>query len=356
MSNKIKLDRGDVGDFYDPSDSDEEYTERERSLLTKVRNKNKKNSDSEDEVLAFDDVAGEDEDDEDVNEDFGQYQDNSDFDDENGDDDGIPDSRAWGNKRRDFHSTDFVDQDYSSYTTKEEELAAQEESEARAIQQRLAQELDEADFTLDVYGGGAVDTDSKEKEATLDESKIHLKKDLSSLSEREKSQLFKKDSPEFEGLVNDFEQRLRESQQFLEPILDYFNLRNLTQLPIFNFVRTKNALILTYCSNVAFYLVLKAKRVSIKNHPLVKRLVQMRQLLLQLEDRYVQVIRPQLEQILEDIKDGRELVFRTGDEKVINSITKSTKKLKFLNAFEKQTKLNGADDEEINEADNIKNL
>lgn len=343
MANKIKLKKGDVDDFYEPSESDEEYTEREKSLLKKVRKNNKRDDDSEEEILAFDD----DQDDEVTygNEDF---DDNSDFDEEernaNG---GIPDSRAWGKKRRDFYSTDFVDQDYSSYNANEEQLAEQEESEARAIQQRLAKQLDEADFTLDVYASATATTTKSD----TNETQIHLKSDLTDLSHRQRVQLFQKDSPEFDGLCSDFEQRLEESLTVLEPILDYFRTHKLTELPIFEFVATKNKLILTYCSNVAFYLVLKAKRVSIKNHPLVKRLVQMRQLLLQLEDKYERVVRPQLEQILEHIANGDDLIFQMGAEKIEKPKKKSSK-LKFLSAMERneqgeEASEGSSDDEDV---------
>lgn len=343
MANKIKISKGDVGDFYEPSDSDEEYTEHEKKLLKKVRKGKQKNEESEDEVMAFDDDA-------DVgDDDFGEYQDNSDFEEENQVRNGIPDERAWGKKRKDFYSTDFVDQDYSSYNANEEQLAEQEESEARAIQQRLAKQLDEADFTLDVYGSAKSVSDTAEVEQT----KIHLKTDLSDLSHREKVQMFRKDSPEFDGLVQDFELRLQESQSILEPILEYFNKQNLTTLPIIEFVTTKNNLILTYCSNVAFYLVLKAKRVAIKNHPLVKRLVQMRQLLIQLEEKYERLIRPQLEKLLEDIASGQELVFTEKSKSPKKQ--KATKKLQILKDMEITAAAdddNDMDDDEDDDEDN----
>lgn len=334
MANKIKISKGDIGEFYEPSDSDEEYTEREKKLLNKVRKGKQKNEDSEDEVMAFDDADDDD--------DFGDHQENSDFE-EDDRTNGIPDERAWGKKRKDFYSTDFVDQDYSSYNVNEEYLAEQEESEARAIQQRLAKQLEESDFSLDVYGSS---TKSDVEAAEIEQTKIHLKTDLSDLSHREKVQMFRKDSPEFDGLVQDFESRLQESQTILEPILEYFSDRNQTTLPIIDFVTTKNNLILTYCSNVAFYLVLKAKRVPIKNHPLVKRLVQMRQLLLQLEEKYERLVKPQLKKLLEDIASGQELIFTSDTTNRTKKQPKQTKKLQFLKNMEAAA----ADDDEMDDS------
>lgn len=55
MANKILLKhKGDVGDFYEPSDSENEYTEREKKLLQKVRKGRQRNTDPQQEVLAFD--------------------------------------------------------------------------------------------------------------------------------------------------------------------------------------------------------------------------------------------------------------------------------------------------------------
>lgn len=336
MSNKIKFKAGDVDDFYEPSDSDGEYTEREKKLLKKARNIGKRNDEVEKEVLAFDD----DEDD------YDAFQENSDFEEEADANDGIPDERAWGKKRRDFYSTDFVDQDYSSYNVNEEHAAEQEEEEARAIQQRLAKQLEEADFTLDVFSSGRKSTkgvaQSEERE-----SSIHLKSDLSDLSQRQKLQMFRKDSPEFEGLVADFEQRILESQQILDPVLEYFRQNQHLVLPIADFVRTKNELSLTYCSNVAFYLVLKAKRIPIKNHPLVKRLVQLRQLLLQIETKYETVVKPQLEKLLAAIASGNEFEIRANTPSVSLPIKPKKSKLNIVKAFD-----NEPDEEPMDDTDN----
>lgn len=47
------------------------------------------------------------------------------------------------------------------------------------------------------------------------------------------------------------------------------------------------------------YLLLKASKVNVKNHPVLKRLYQYRQLISQLEPIYNEIIRPQLEVMIE---------------------------------------------------------
>lgn len=54
MANKISFRKGDVGDFYEPSDSEGEYTEREKHLLQKVRKGRQQNEDPKKAILQFD--------------------------------------------------------------------------------------------------------------------------------------------------------------------------------------------------------------------------------------------------------------------------------------------------------------
>lgn len=332
MANKISIN-DNIDDYYEPSDSDNDYTEREKKLLKKVHNRKQKHADdSEEEVLPFDNDDDEvEQDDDDEDDEFGdKFEADSDLD--QYDNDAIPDSRAWGKKRRDFFATDFVDQDYSSYTVAEEQAAEQEEIEAREIQKRLAQQLNEADFTLNVYATNALDLEPEivEKPST---QKTKLIKDLTGLSHREKVRLFKKDSPEFDGLTMDFEQRLIESRDMLQPILNYFNGKpsDIARPPLVQFVQLKNDLILNYCNNIAFYLVLKSDRVAIKNHPIVKRLVQMRELLLQMEEKYQNCVLPELIKFQEKLKLGIEPIVNGEQPSVaVVGVKKSGKKLGIL--------------------------
>lgn len=230
-----------------------------------------------------------------------------------------------------------MDQDYSSYNDREQQLAEEEETEARAIQQRLAKQMDESDFTLDVFNvPESINESSKQKNSDT----IVMQKDLSQLSKRQKEQLFKKDSPEFEGLVGDFKQRLDESNHLLQPILEYFAENSIENHPLVEFIRNQNQLILNYCTNVSFYLVLKAKRIPITNHPIVKRLVKVRQLLLQIDEKYKSIVKPQIEELLTAIEDGREFKIETTKPE-----EKKKKKLRFIEALEKGKNDSESDEE-----------
>lgn len=167
--------------------------------------------------------------------------------------------------------------------------------EAKKIRQRLTKQLNDNDFSIDVI------TDSKPEQP---EEETKLKTDLSDLSVREKQQLFKKDAPEFDGLVQDMHLHLEECNELLIPFLDYCKENSVEEIPFVEFVRMYNSLLMNYCNNVSFYLVLKAKRITIKNHPVVKRLVQVRKLIDELHERYDTMVKPQIEQFFEDLEAG----------------------------------------------------
>lgn len=295
MSDKIKI--YDDFDNFEYSDSETEYTEREKSLLKKVTKSRKKNVVEKKEVLRFDEEeeSSESENNYDVIE-------NSDLEENNFHDD-IPDSKAWGNKRSAYYNTDFVDQDYSTYNEQEEEQALQEEEEAKAIQQRLAQELDEADFNLEVFSS-EFSSSGQTSSVNLSQLKnTKLRTDLMDLSQREKLLIFEKDSPEFIGLVHDFRKNIKESDEFLQPLMEYAKMKNIN-LPAFQFIETINEIALNYLTNISFYLLLKAKRITVKKHPVLKRLVQMRKLLLQMNAKLEHTIKPQLMSLKEEIESG----------------------------------------------------
>lgn len=59
--------------------------------------------------------------------------------------------RAWGKNKRSFYSTDYVDQDYGGFDGKDGVDAEYEENEALSIQKRLTQQLDDEDFSLEIF-------------------------------------------------------------------------------------------------------------------------------------------------------------------------------------------------------------
>lgn len=110
MADKIKFG---YDEDYEPSDSEDDLDEEEKELIANVRKK-RQVDDPKREVLRFEDETDSEEGDQDEDEDLLAASDI-----EEGDEyDGIPDEKAWGKKRSAYYHTDFVDQDYSTYTEK----------------------------------------------------------------------------------------------------------------------------------------------------------------------------------------------------------------------------------------------
>jgi len=114
------------------------------------------------------------------------------------DDDGIPDSRAWGRKARLYHNTDYVDQDFGGFEGSDGEQAALEEAEAMEIQKRLTAELDDNDF-MDFI------PQKSEKSKKSKGTKEVLKVDFESLTLAEKQKLIKRQCPEVLYMLNEYE-------------------------------------------------------------------------------------------------------------------------------------------------------
>lgn len=307
MANKIKFNEDDLDDDFGAGSSDDEYTEREKYLVKKYKDgKRKKAEDSEEEVLGF---GSSDDDDEDGS-DKERFEADSDLGSER--EDGIPDAKAWGKTKSSFYNTNYVDQDYGSLSVREEESALREEEEARTIQMQLAKHLKETDFSLDVFTDGKAAATDQLKAVSAKSVISKVKADLSTLTTKQKQQLLKKDSPEFKGLVEELNLKLEESYNELEPITEELKSKKVPDShPIYNFIRLKNQLHLTYATNITFYLLLKASQKPIKNHPILKRLVQLKELLAKLDEKYEEHIRPEVERLLEDLQSGKSITFAT---------------------------------------------
>ncbi|XP_050330816.1 something about silencing protein 10 [Bactrocera neohumeralis] len=338
MGDKIHIDqkRYDDADDYEPTDSEAEYSEDDKELLRQVRKGRKREVDSkENELMAFDESDDEDDDEDDV----GDLIRDSDIEGAESDDD-LPDTANWGDKSRNYYNTDFVDPDYGTYTAEQEEMAKEEEEEAKKIQMRLAKQMKEEDFLLDDTLIHAVKPKEKKlKMETAAAEPIEVKADLAGITKRDKLRLFQEDSPEFAPLVDDFENYVKEVEQIIAPVMLYVRQNNVPKIPALQFAELYQNIALSYCSNVAFYLLLKAKRTAVRNHPVTKRLLQLKKLIKQLQDKYDNIIRPQLEALLERIVDGDK--FQVLDVKDIADRTKSKKKTKLgiLEKYDEKSKV-----------------
>merc|ERR1740129_1027318 len=150
--------------------------------------------------------------------------------------------------------------------------------EAAKLQSRQLEMMEEEDF-LDAFvpkksEDGKKSKTDKKTEATVDS----VTKDLSKLSAKEQSKLFRQQNPEFDGVVADFNMRMKEAIK-LSKLVSLADAGEIPEGPVLDLIRYKLEILLNYCTNISAYLMFKSQGVSLTLHPVITRLVQFRQLI-----------------------------------------------------------------------------
>ncbi|XP_075695655.1 something about silencing protein 10-like [Rhinoderma darwinii] len=269
-------------DYY--HDEIDQYHEKE--LMTVIEKgvtfgSDEEQIDSEDEVMPLDIEEDDDDDDEDDEEEGGDddYEKEDDrismgSDLEDRDKDGLPDELAWGQRKKLYYDTDYKELKTKVKKSKEEleAEAAEEEEEAQNVQLRLAKALNEEDYGLDFIQAFAEKSEEKPAEEKI-------VKDLEKMSDKEKRKLLKKESPELMELIQDLKLKLAEVKNQLEPLIQMVKKGIIPKGKGTVYLHTKYQLYLNYCTNISYYLQLKAKRIPVTGHPVIERLVTYRNLI-----------------------------------------------------------------------------
>ncbi|XP_036386984.1 something about silencing protein 10 [Megalops cyprinoides] len=219
-------------------------------------------------------------------------------------DDDLPNEMAWGLRKKMYYDSDYVAVKGKS----QEEVEAEdeeEEQEAKNIQRRLVGNLSEEDYDLHLLQEFAVE-EEVEKPPQKEEK---IMKDLEKMSNKEKLKLLKKESPELLELIQDFKAKLTELRDEIQPLLEMVKDGRIPEGKGADYLRTKQQLYLNYCTNISFYLVLKARRVPAQNHPVIERLVSFRNLINDLGEVDARLA-PQMRQLLSEAQQqeaGRRL-------------------------------------------------
>lgn len=245
-------------------------------------------SSNEEEVLAFDDSSdnsSNDEDESDMDDKvYGTDVEEDDLGDDmeqgQNDEEEYDDSGKWGRKKGVYYSGNKLDN---------EEDAQLEEEEAKALQAKMLRQLDTNDFGLDAF---KIDEKAKllkteeeleaEKRASKtlgdvdDENLQKIAKNLSIMSKKEKLDFLQRESPELFELIRDFKLKLEELEKSLLPISKLIKTGQIPNSTASEFIANKTKLYLTYCCHLSFYFVLKTQRIPVDNHPIVKNILQFR--------------------------------------------------------------------------------
>jgi len=111
------------------------------------------------------------------------------------------------------------------------------------------------------------------------------------------------ESPEVTALAKELTKNLDEVRNTIEPLCRYVREGNMVTKEGISYLDTKHLLMLSYCVNITFYMLLKAEGKPVKDHPVVLRLVEIRT--------YLEKLRPidkklkyQIDKLLKMAKDG----------------------------------------------------
>ncbi|KAL2629616.1 hypothetical protein R1flu_014302 [Riccia fluitans] len=199
--------------------------------------------------------------------------------------------KVWGKSKRNYYSADNVDFELQS---SDEEAPAEEEAEVLRLQRKAAASLRPEDYeqededensseeeeTLqdavqrkERKAEGSKKSSSKE-DLTMDVEKV--KKDLDALTKEEKMNVVLSHAPELVGLLNELRQGLDELRTKVQPLIHKVKDGQYATKDGISYLEVKNLLLLSYCQSIIFYLMLKAEGRSVKDHPVIARLVELR--------------------------------------------------------------------------------
>lgn len=185
-----------------------------------------------------------------------------------------PSDKAWGQRKSSFYDTEFVGDE--SLDSSEESLAEEEEKEAVSLQKRMMESLEYSDYGMEVLKKMS----SEGEVAASNESRLLVKKSLSEMNDSEKLTLLNHQWPEFLELYKDLEERLVFIKDKIDPLAELVSAHPQC------FTEQGATLILAYkryhhlyCTNVMLYLTMRASQLPAEDHPVIKRIVELREVL-----------------------------------------------------------------------------
>eukprot|EP00871_Galdieria_phlegrea_P001333 jgi/Galph1/21/GphlegSOOS_G4810.1 len=174
------------------------------------------------------------------------------------------DSR-WGQTTQGYYGADTVD--VENLEGDVEQVLKEEEEEARRLQEKQFSMLLPEDF-------GTEDT----VQATITTNdELSQQGKWSQLTEEEKMRIIEKDSPELLKLQQEFQEKVEELFSYLKPTLDDMKKHKKdANWKGLNFLELKYHVLLNYCIHISFFMLLKAKGISVKDHPVIDQLIELR--------------------------------------------------------------------------------
>ncbi len=205
-----------------------------------------------------------------------------------------------GRRKMDFYGDDDVDHEGLS----DEEDRVEEEKEARRVRKLMAEEMRAEDFgveseedesdesdddgdakaTLGAKAANLRRGDGKKASSASKSSKKKTSVSVETLTAEERAERLAaeddataaNDAPELIALSKELTSTLASIEASVEPLVKAAKDGAFATEDGVSYLDTKYLLMLSYCSSIVFYLLLKAEGRSVKDHPVIERLVEIR--------------------------------------------------------------------------------
>ncbi|EGC33089.1 hypothetical protein DICPUDRAFT_81100 [Dictyostelium purpureum] len=201
---------------------------------------------------------------------------------------------AWGKKKEDFYGRQTDAKDVGSDEEDEEE------EEAKEVEKFRKQSIKDEDYQDDQSFKNLINKKNNNKTTLKPEEKMlqslnsdlnsidfgsknsqieKLEKDISNFTKKEKLQYLITESPLLLELLEDFKIKMNEIKTSVLPALEKVKNNEIPTNKGISFLETKYQLLLSYCLNITYFLMLKSSGSSIKDHPVIDQIVKCRTML-----------------------------------------------------------------------------
>lgn len=186
--------------------------------------------------------------------------------------------RLWGANKKSYHGADDESDD--------EEAAAEEGAEALRLQREQAMSFTAADYDdshmfPDEAAGEASDGSGSDggEEAVMDlpmGTRTVERIQRTPLDGDEARAVIERDAPELLALLAELTESLQEVRSRVGPVLQQVQGGQLATAEGLSYLEAKHLLLLSYCTHIVFYVLLKAEGAPVTTHPVISRLLQLR--------------------------------------------------------------------------------
>ena len=179
---------------------------------------------------------------------------------------------AWGSRKGSYYNADNIDMEGSE---EEEDLEAEEREATRLQKEQLAR-LSEDDYgslsEAEEAGHGEQDNDTDAEENGIGHVDDVLDEDERDL----RASAVRQDALELKALLQELRASLSEIRGRLGPLLHEVKSGEIATSEGVSYLEAKHLLLMHYVANLVFYLLLKAEGKSVKDHPVIARLIEIR--------------------------------------------------------------------------------